>query len=251
MDDEFEVSKFNSNKLSGFLIEDFKDTSSHLKATDQKVAFNIQIYSGALVLFLSIIIGIYHSDIDGLLKLLDIPSAILIIMYIGYTIWVYDFALKGIETKQLYLKRMNLFRFLIHNSLDSNPNALNAYWTSDLTKNKQNANIPQQGVQKKEKESDKVGLDNLYIKGLKNMGSILFVAFFYIVYRIIKNIETPLFIKNCYIGHSGLINFILGVLCMLSIYTFRQRLEYLETKSKRKIEKRIIKLGKSNARKIE
>ena len=101
-----------------FLIEDFKDTSEHLKATDKKVEFLFQLYGGTSTFFTSIIVALISTALNSsnqsnatlIISIApQLSLALLAIIWI-ITWWLFEYMLRGLTMKSLYVNRLNFLR---------------------------------------------------------------------------------------------------------------------------------------------
>ncbi|RMD67620.1 hypothetical protein D6817_01070 [Candidatus Pacearchaeota archaeon] len=100
-----------------FLIEDFKDTSSHLKETDKKIEFLFQLYGGTATFLVSIIVGLTSAALGSsrenaaiIIRIAPHISLALIIVVFGISWWLFEYMLRGLMMKTLYINRMNFLR---------------------------------------------------------------------------------------------------------------------------------------------
>jgi hypothetical protein len=144
-------SENNLLKRVDFLTEDLKETGEHLRDTDRKITFLVQLYAGSFGI-ITAIIGLLVVLIDkgiinlSSLKLEDLTLYLMLIItfYVSLTFWLLEYTLKGRETKQTYINRMNFLRREIHYNLRTSNSDLPGFWT---------------GVGKNNK---KIGMDDLY-----------------------------------------------------------------------------------------
>lgn len=176
-----------SNRLVEFLIEDLKETGEHLRDTDRKLSFLIQIYTGAFVLIASLSVnGVFNAP-----NLLDYPGLILIMFFVFFTWWLFIYALRSKETKAIYIRRMNFLRREMHYYLQSKHKDLPGYWTdtqlTKLTKQMLSSVSSPAGARKLKR----VGLDDLYPIALQGILVLLSFAFAFVLATKISKQFTP------------------------------------------------------------
>lgn len=118
-------------KVVEFLIEDFRDTSEHLRATDKKVEFLFQLYGGISTFLISIIVALISTALGSsqenaaiIIQMSPHISLALIIIVFGVTWWLFEYMLRGLTMKSLYVNRLNFLRREIYirlgETLDNN-----------------------------------------------------------------------------------------------------------------------------------
>ena len=113
----------NADKIIEFLVEDFRDTSGHLKATDRKIEFTFQLFTGAFSLLTSLIISLLvftfeNSSFDQYRESILIVSLFILCLVFVFAWWAFFYTLKGTKIKTLYINRLNFLRKEIYTQLD-------------------------------------------------------------------------------------------------------------------------------------
>jgi hypothetical protein len=188
-------------KRVDFLTEDLKETGEHLRDTDRKISFLVQLYAGSFGL-ITALVGLIVVLIDkGVIKIdpsnpdswkineFTVPLLFLTTIYLALTHWLLVYTLKGRETKQTYINRMNFLRREIHYNLQTSHSDLPGFWTGA-------SNIKW-----------KIGLDELYPQALSVMILLCFGLFIFF-WQINKE-------NNWYIIALFVLN---GILCIYSAY---------------------------------
>jgi len=100
-----------------FLIEDFKDTSEQLRETDKKIEFLFQLYGGIATFLVSVIVALVSTALGSsqenalmIIQMAPQISLALIIVVFGVTWWLFEYMLRGLMMKSLYVNRMNFLR---------------------------------------------------------------------------------------------------------------------------------------------
>lgn len=180
------------NNLIEFLIEDLKETGELLRETDRKLSFLIQIYTGAFVLIATLSVN----KIIDLNALLGISGLALIIIFIFFTRWLFEFSLKSKETKAIYIHRMNFLRREMHYFLQTKHYDLIGYWTSPELSALQSKTLTSLPPVKEANKPKRVGLDDLYPIALRWILLLLGFVLVFIFSNIIKASVTLVFIRG-------------------------------------------------------
>ncbi len=100
-----------------FLIEDFKDTSEHLRVTQHKIELPFQIYAGAGTIIITLIISVLSSSssnsiIKDIMNDLNLAIFLTIFSIISYLLFIYS--IKAAILHGIYLNRLNFLRDFIY-----------------------------------------------------------------------------------------------------------------------------------------
>jgi hypothetical protein len=132
------MSKLNQSQKTTieFLTEDFKDTSSHLITTGKKVEYTFQLFAGLLSLTITAtatlatigkdtIAAILLNSVDA--RTFSISVCIVLVIFGLFTLWVFEFCLKGSMLNSLYINRMNYLRMKIFKTIRQRSNSKEAF----------------------------------------------------------------------------------------------------------------------------
>lgn len=116
-----------------FLIEDFKDTSEHLRTTQRKMELPFQIYAAGLAVVISALPSLvsffdeHFADYSNYTLVVLLP-----IIFVANIIFL-EWCLRAIETKDLYINRLNFLRkqiYLRTQVIVPDQNCEGFYWIS-------------------------------------------------------------------------------------------------------------------------
>src|SRR3990172_5501421 len=116
-------------QLVDLLIHDLKETGEHLRDTDRKVSFVIQLYGGGFLLLATLAVGAWESGIGQATALISVPGLVLLALIFLFTFWLFHFTLKTRSLKKEYISRMNFLRAEAHYFLKNPSLELAGYWT--------------------------------------------------------------------------------------------------------------------------
>lgn len=99
-----------------FMVEDLKDTSEHLRATDKKTEFLFQLFFGGSVALVSAGLVFIQKllEKDGTKGIAFILITSFLILLLGLSVWVFELVVRGYSEKIVYVNRMNFLRKKIY-----------------------------------------------------------------------------------------------------------------------------------------